>query len=143
MSLMNFKGTLIEILFQKCVNLSSTDIVYLEIAINNPVRPSTDIFSEMKSLRIRDSYDFDIYIKMISVFSQRVLNDRIKLFKLLYRYYNEENYNLKNLIKKEQTEYDFIYADIRNIATYCIRQISKIYSNLEFMNNIMGPTPLK
>ena len=79
----NYYGIIQEQLYSSIINIWGDENVYMDISISNHVKPCLDIFKELKGYRIKESFNYEIYIKLFFLYRQKTRNDRMKLMKLL------------------------------------------------------------
>ena len=60
----NYKGLISERLFSKIINIYGDVNCQLDITIDNNIKPCLDLFQIFPSIRIADSFNFDIFIRL-------------------------------------------------------------------------------
>ena len=119
-----------ETLYQKVLNLHDSENVNFELLLDNSKYPIDKIDDSFISIRIFDSDNYEIFIKM-SFFdmqkrsSYRISHDRLNLRPMLYSFFKDGQFPLKNLQKLNAGiyNYEFIQADLRSLSLFVIGQI--------------------
>ncbi|CAK79222.1 unnamed protein product (macronuclear) [Paramecium tetraurelia] len=121
-----FQGVLRENLYTKVVYLGNEVNALFEVFVEN-VRKPLDMFKVFIPIRLNESQNFQLYLRITLFEEPKVVNFNLMLRKVLHSYYYDERRNLQNhKIRDFQLDsYEFIQSDIQKCSVYMLNKLKK------------------